>query len=144
VASLLLNGAEERGIAGYRNPEVVLRIAERACCSFEQGDTRFREMLAWLAHVARTGHQTAPSQRIDLAWHEFILFTKDYQAFCLNYFGRFIHHVPTPRVHRLAFAHEAQDCSSDTGGGNENDCTPSSNCSSGQTGGTGSDCKAEE
>ncbi|TQV71108.1 hypothetical protein FLL45_22540 [Aliikangiella marina] len=36
-----------------------------------------------------------PSRVVDLAWHEFILFTKQYNSFCQNAFGRFLHHTPT-------------------------------------------------
>jgi hypothetical protein len=35
-----------------------------------------------------------PSQVVDDAWHEFILFTRQYQIFCKGAFGRFLHHVP--------------------------------------------------
>jgi hypothetical protein len=34
------------------------------------------------------------SPLVDEAWHTFILFTKDYAAFCQVAFGEFIHHVP--------------------------------------------------
>ena len=34
-------------------------------------------------------------KEIDDMWHTFLLFTRDYQAFCHTYFGVFIHHVPT-------------------------------------------------
>src|SRR5436309_3499254 len=34
---------------------------------------------------------------IDEMWHNFILFTKLYQEYCLSRFGFFIHHNPTPR-----------------------------------------------
>lgn len=42
------------------------------------------------------GKQTVsmPSQAVDVAWHEFILFTQDYQIFCKRGFGFFLHHVP--------------------------------------------------
>ena len=33
-------------------------------------------------------------QEIDDMWHTFLLFTKDYAAFCNEYFGHFIHHNP--------------------------------------------------
>ncbi|MGD9969050.1 MAG: hypothetical protein AB7S65_01215 [Sulfuricurvum sp.] len=36
-----------------------------------------------------------PSQVVDIAWHEFILFTRSYRDFCSNAFGRFLHHTPT-------------------------------------------------
>ena len=31
---------------------------------------------------------------IDEMWHTFILITKDYAAFCQEYFGEFLHHIP--------------------------------------------------
>lgn len=36
-----------------------------------------------------------PSQVVDAAWHEFILFTQNYQDFCRRAFGAFFHHTPT-------------------------------------------------
>lgn len=63
-----------------------------------------------------------PSQAVDDAWHEFILFTRQYDSFCSRAFGRFLHHTPaeamrTPtqasdglkRAWRLACAHEKID-----------------------------------
>jgi hypothetical protein len=63
-----------------------------------------------------------PSQAVDDAWHEFILFTRQYDKFCAHAFGRFLHHTPaeamsTPtqasdglkRAWRLACAHEKID-----------------------------------
>ena len=35
-----------------------------------------------------------PSQAVDVAWHEFILFTRQYEMFCKKTFGRFLHHTP--------------------------------------------------
>ncbi|WP_218044237.1 glycine-rich domain-containing protein [Kiloniella majae] len=35
-----------------------------------------------------------PSQVVDVAWHEFILFTREYHDFCKKAFGRFLHHTP--------------------------------------------------
>lgn len=36
-----------------------------------------------------------PSQAVDLLWHEFIIYTKTYDAFCRKAFGRFLHHTPS-------------------------------------------------
>jgi hypothetical protein len=36
-----------------------------------------------------------PSAAVDDAWHEFILFTRDYDRFCQKAFGQFLHHTPT-------------------------------------------------
>ncbi|MDT7041325.1 hypothetical protein [Candidatus Nitronereus thalassa] len=35
-----------------------------------------------------------PSQVVDVAWHEFILDTREYQYFCERAFDRFLHHTP--------------------------------------------------
>ncbi len=35
-----------------------------------------------------------PSQVVDDAWHEFILFTRKYNHFCKKALGRFLHHTP--------------------------------------------------
>lgn len=55
------------------------------------------------AYLHSSGRAIAmPSRVVDDLWHEFILFTRDYQLFCQRAFGRFLHHVPavvhgTPR-----------------------------------------------
>lgn len=35
-----------------------------------------------------------PSQVVDALWHEFILYTRHYEAFCKQAFGRYMHHSP--------------------------------------------------
>jgi hypothetical protein len=35
-----------------------------------------------------------PSQVVDELWHEFILYTRQYERFCQKAFGRFLHHTP--------------------------------------------------
>ncbi len=35
-----------------------------------------------------------PSQVADDLWHQFILYTRNYDAFCRRAFGRFMHHTP--------------------------------------------------
>lgn len=44
----------------------------------------------------RSGYMqvSMPSQVADDLWHEFILYTRHYQAFCQQAFGRFLHHTP--------------------------------------------------
>ncbi|GGC95610.1 glycine-rich domain-containing protein [Undibacterium terreum] len=39
-------------------------------------------------------HISMPSQVVDDLWHEFILYTKNYELFCRKAFGRFMHHTP--------------------------------------------------
>jgi len=39
---------------------------------------------------------------VDEMWHNFILFTPVYAKFCERFFGRFVHHIPTPKKQREA------------------------------------------
>ena len=41
-----------------------------------------------------------PSKIVDEAWHEFILFTKEYENFCKKVFGEFLHHSPAKAIQR--------------------------------------------
>lgn len=41
-----------------------------------------------------------PSQLADDLWHEFILYTRNYQLFCRRAFGRFFHHTPAVALSR--------------------------------------------
>jgi len=48
-------------------------------------------------HLCNTAGRTMvsmPSQVVDVAWHEFILFTRQYERFCKKSLGRFLHHTP--------------------------------------------------
>lgn len=49
----------------------------------------------FLAHL-KSGRQfvSMPSQLADDLWHEFILYTRNYDHFCRRAFGRFLHHTP--------------------------------------------------
>jgi hypothetical protein len=49
----------------------------------------------FLAHL-KSGRRfvAMPSQAADDLWHEFILYTRNYDAFCRQAFGRFMHHTP--------------------------------------------------
>jgi len=48
----------------------------------------------YLIHISNKESVAMPSQVVDVAWHEFILFTREYANFCSKAFGRFIHHTP--------------------------------------------------
>ena len=41
-----------------------------------------------------------PSQIVDELWHEFILYTRNYQHFCNKAFGGYLHHMPAVTLGR--------------------------------------------
>jgi len=48
----------------------------------------------YICNRAKRRMVSMPSQVVDDAWHEFILFTRAYQSFCRRALGRFLHHTP--------------------------------------------------
>ena len=70
--------------------------AQRPELSPEQREQVFDGLRDYF-HLCNTAGQrmvAMPSQAVDDAWHEFILFTRQYEQFCRNAFGRFLHHTP--------------------------------------------------
>lgn len=59
-----------------------------------------------LCHMAGRRMVSMPSQVVDDAWHEFILFTRNYETFCQKGLGRFLHHIP---AESMASPTQAQD-----------------------------------
>ena len=47
-----------------------------------------------------------PSQAVDVVWHEFILFTRQYEKFCKDSLGRFLHHTPAEAMKSQTVAQE--------------------------------------
>lgn len=59
-----------------------------------------------ISQLARKRPLSMPSQAADVAWHEFILFTRDYHAFCARALGRYLHHVPAEAMQSPTLAQE--------------------------------------
>jgi hypothetical protein len=59
-----------------------------------------------LCHQAKKRLVAMPSQVVDDAWHEFILFTRQYQQFCQRGLGRFLHHTPAEAMRSPTDAQE--------------------------------------
>lgn len=59
-----------------------------------------------LCHASGGRLVSMPSQAVDSAWHEFILHTRQYQAFCDRAFGRFLHHCPAEAMRSATVAQE--------------------------------------
>lgn len=81
-------------VLAYENDAVVARIAHETNQSYQVAEGVFRDTLRflWLGH--QCGTSICPSKRIDAGWHVFLIFTKDYRAFCDQFFGHFIDHHP--------------------------------------------------
>jgi len=55
------------------------------------------ETMAFLLECASGAPEArSPSEKADIGWHIFILYTKDYHNWCMEHAGRFLHHSPLP------------------------------------------------
>jgi len=78
-----------------RYAAVILRIASDMRVSRQGAHRRFVELLKFLDVCALSSQTVSPPPRVDHAWHEFIVFTRDYAEYCEERFGAFLHHDPT-------------------------------------------------
>ena len=77
-----------------QSPLLVARIRRALFCSPSDASLALREVVRYLYLAANTTTPLTPSPRLDLAWHEFLLFTRLYATFCDRFFHRFLHHEP--------------------------------------------------
>ena len=88
----------ERYISAYVfQPGIRERVRKRyPHLDDEQLDLVFDALREYLHLCRKAGKRmlAMPSQVVDVAWHEFILFTRNYQHFCRRGLGRFLHHTP--------------------------------------------------
>lgn len=70
--------------------------------TLEQADLAFKALKDFFVlmfferKAGRNKSLGMPSVLADEAWHAFVLCTKDYEAFCVKFFGKVVHHVPDP------------------------------------------------
>ncbi|MCP4616185.1 MAG: hypothetical protein GY844_07085 [Bradyrhizobium sp.] len=88
----------EEFIRNYRWPAGLLERLEKHHAGFDRKDSALvsRGLRQFFLAYLRSGTKfvSMPSQIADDLWHEFILYTRDYQSFCQNAFGGFLHHTP--------------------------------------------------
>jgi hypothetical protein len=76
-------------------PVLRQKLARALFCRAEECELALTEVIKFLLLAAESQTQLTPSTRIDLAWHEFILFTRTYLKFCEQTLGKMIHHEPS-------------------------------------------------
>jgi hypothetical protein len=90
-------------VLAFRHPAVIRRYCKDHGGSPAQAEEVFQELLKWLYLGSRclADNQatagcvmTEEIEKLDWMWHTFLLFTRDYTAFCESYFGFILHHVP--------------------------------------------------
>ncbi|WP_425056345.1 glycine-rich domain-containing protein [Pseudomonas abyssi] len=88
----------ERSIDSYRFPESIAAKVGKTYPHLNDAEVmRVMQGLREYFHLCNMAGRrmvSMPSQAVDVAWHEFILFTRKYEHFCGKALGRFLHHTP--------------------------------------------------
>ena len=90
-------GIDIQKVMDYQMPNIIARYRKDYKASEEDAKVHERELKRYLilAGDADDGDSLGMmSSEVDNLWHTFLLFTKEYQAFCNDMFGKFIHHCP--------------------------------------------------
>lgn len=89
-------------ILSYQNENILSRFTDMFAVSDSEAEDIFTETKKFL-FVCREQGMFIPDELliVDEMWHNFILFTKDYQHFCATYFGHYIHHLPASRQEKV-------------------------------------------
>jgi len=99
-------------LAQYQNDEVVDRFMNAYEVDEEDARLIFDDMKCFLALTIQYPEEEIllPNSIlvIDEMWHTFLMFTRDYQAFCRAHFGCMIHHEPTPKAEKIALQKEIE------------------------------------
>ncbi|GAA0916399.1 hypothetical protein [Nonomuraea longicatena] len=80
-------------------PELFARMASRIVADrdlpSQDAEAVLEQALGFLYACARNpGAALTPSPQVDIGWHTFLTYTREYERFCSKVAGRFIHHRP--------------------------------------------------
>jgi hypothetical protein len=79
----------------YDNPELIERYKDKLGLSGQAALQLFHDVKQFL-YVCGTQNENgcSPTEKIDLGWHEFLLYSRDYREFCEQMFGQLVEHAP--------------------------------------------------
>lgn len=89
-------------VLAYTHSDVVHRFQKTYGLEYAQAEDIFVQVKKWLwlSHQRRLAgikeglSIDIPIVVLDEMWHNFVLFTKEYTAFCMDFFGYYLHHAP--------------------------------------------------
>jgi hypothetical protein len=82
-------------VMNYENPKIVSSIQRKQGVTQTEANGIFADTKRFLYLCAHGGDGPyAPTRTIDGGWHEFMMYSRDYDGFCYEVLGRKVHHVP--------------------------------------------------
>lgn len=100
---IALNPEQLNNMLSYQNDDVLSRFTDMFEVTGEEAYDIFQETKKFL-FVCQVEGIFIPDDLLilDEMWHNFILFTKEYQSFCNRYFNRYFHHLPASKKEKEA------------------------------------------
>ena len=90
----------KNAILTYQNSNVISRFTDKYALDEKEAKSIFTETkkFLYLSYCEKEKAVIYDDMLIvDEMWHNFILFTKDYHAFCIKFFGKYLHHLPASK-----------------------------------------------
>lgn len=90
-------GIDIKKVMDYQMPNIIARYCKDYKVSADTAKIHEVELKRYLILAGDSDNGDGlgmMSTEVDNLWHTFLLFTKEYQAFCNEMFGKFIHHCP--------------------------------------------------
>lgn len=97
-------------LISFKHPQVIRRFAKEFPEYALHAEEIFQDLMRffWAGRMHEHDRKMNPQDEslnfiyimdeemksIDLMWHIFLLYTKDYMNFCQEYFGEYLHHLP--------------------------------------------------
>ena len=85
-------------VLAYQNDAIPRRMLEDYAIELEASRELFDDIKRWLYLCTTPGLSATiygPLVILDVAWHNFVLFTREYTAYCVEHYGYYLHHAPT-------------------------------------------------
>jgi hypothetical protein len=86
-----------QALLAFEAPYVAERlVTNKSARTVEEGHELFEEAKKYLWLIATDRERDYPivSLRVDEAWHQFLLYTRECEEFCYRFFGTFMNHAP--------------------------------------------------
>jgi hypothetical protein len=99
--AISLDKKQLEAMLAYQNEDVLSRFMDMFDVTHEEAKELFQETKKFL-FVCQVKGVFIPDDLLilDEMWHNFILFTKEYQAFCNTHFDTYFHHLPASKVEK--------------------------------------------
>jgi len=90
---LLWGNIESTALVSSGDQNLIDRVKKKTGWSQIKTEKNVAEYRKFL-YLATINDNVVPAKDVDEVWHEHLLFTRDYNAFCNNVLGKQIHHEP--------------------------------------------------